>query len=155
MSSNAIDDILGCSKPKEAADTSLTAELEADAAEPEAYRPFLFRSRPQMDFTVIEAPASEAPGAWHGFMYHTLRHPKHEVREGQEFLSFTADGIAVVMQGTGLRAIFLAMMRHTLIEIRAYDGKLILDGSTCITRLEVNDAVERIAAAGGAARLVK
>lgn len=149
MSSNAIDDILGRSKGKDEPKNSLADELTADAAEPEVYRPYLSRSRPQMAFAMIEAT-----GTAHGFMYHTLRHPKHERREGEEFLSFTADGIAVVMQGSGLYVLFLALLRHTLIEVRAYDGKPIADGTTRITRLEVADAMERLAA-GAPARLVK
>jgi hypothetical protein len=145
--SSAIEAILGKSKGKD--EPSPADELAADAVEPEGYRPYLMRARPQMAFALIEST-----GTAHGFMYHTLRHPKHEVRDGEEFLSFAADGIAVVMQGSGLYILFLALLRHTLIEVRAYDGKAITDGTTRITRLEVSDAVERLAA-GAQARLVK
>ena len=110
------------------------AELVEEDAEPEGYRPYISRSRPQMGFTLIERG-----GTMHGFMYHTVRHPKHQLRDGDEFLSFTADGLAVVMQGQGLKILFRAMIRHTLVEGREHDGKAVVDTPTRIDRLAVVD----------------
>jgi hypothetical protein len=133
---SAIDAILGKSAaPTAGDDQSAAEELRREAAEPDTYRACVIRSRPQMGFAL-----AESDGTLHGFMYHTLRHPKHQVRNGEEFLSFTADGMAVVMQGTGLRTVFLALLRHTLAEAREYDGsKPIEDGSIKVERLEVRD----------------
>ena len=134
-----IDSILGKSTGvADDADKKSSADLYAFAEPPETYRPSVIHPRPQMAFGVVEAS-----GTMHGFMYHTLRHPKHQVRGGEEFLSFTADGIAVVVQGTGLRVVFLAMLRHVLVELREYDGKPIGDTATRITRLAIVDPQEK------------
>ena len=110
------------------------AELQAEATEPEGYRPYVTRSRAQMGFTVIEAN-----GTRHGFQYHTLRHPKHERRDGVEQLSFTADGMAVAMEGRGLVMLHAALVRGTLAEVRAYDQRPMQDNATCIDHLRVID----------------
>lgn len=137
MSRSAIDEILGTAGPDE---KTTAAELLADTAEPDSYRPYIIRARAQVGFTVIEAD-----GTRHGFQYHTLRHPKHQVREGEEFLSFTADGLAVVIQGQGLVVLHSALVRGTLAEVREYDRKPVGELVTKIVRLEVQDTQERTA----------
>jgi hypothetical protein len=145
---STIDDILGRNSGATAKDADIVqTELLADVEEPETYRPYLVRSRPQVMFSLIESD-----GTSHGFQYHALRHPKHQVRNGEEFLSFTADGLAVVMQGERLRILYLALLRYTLAEAREYDRKPMGELLTKITRLEVEDVQERVKAAP---RLVK
>lgn len=144
MSRNAIDELLGRTAPSSPAPApvpatassaqEVQAELIEEAAEPDEYRPYILRTRPQMGFTLVEAS-----GTLHGFMYHTLRHPKHQRRDGHEFLSFTADGLAVVMQGRGLALLFRALVRHTLAEVREFDGKAGPETVTRIDRLGVVD----------------
>ncbi|MDN3568715.1 hypothetical protein ACFQY5_35980 [Paeniroseomonas aquatica] len=155
MSVNAIDAILGRKNDpvagKAAEDASaVQSELLAEAAEPDAYRPYIIRARPQLGFTLIEND-----GTRHGFQYHALRHPKWQRRNGEEFMSFTADGLAVVMQGRGLTILHAALVRGTLAEVREHDGKqpVSADTTTQIDRLEVQDAEER--AAAQSPRLVK
>ncbi len=113
------------------------AELFADMAETDTYRPFLVRPSAQIAFLVIEAD-----GTMHGFLYHTLRHPRFQVRGGEEFISFVSDGVAVVMQGTAMRVMFRALVRHTLIEVQEYDGKPQGELATRIARLEVADPLD-------------
>ena len=68
-------------------------------------------------------------------------------------MRFTSDGTAVVMEGSALKVVFLAIMRHTLMELREYDQRpLSQDMPTCITRLEVNEPGQR---GSPPARLVK
>ena len=119
-----------------AGDTAKTAmaELFADTAESDSYQPFLVRPSAQISFILVEAN-----GTMHGFLYHTLRHPKFEVRGGEEIISFVSDGIAVVMQGVGMRVMFRALIRHALMEVHEYDGKPPGEIKTRITRLEVDD----------------
>ena len=143
MSNTFLDTILGRppadEETAEQAQDHVALEIAEQAKEPDNYRPYVTRPRPQMAFAVIEKG-----GTLHGFMYHQLRHPKHETRGEQEFLSFTADGAAVNMQGTGLRVIALAMLRHCLIEVREYDGKQpVVNQETRIDRLQVVDTTER------------
>jgi hypothetical protein len=80
-------------------------------------------------------------GTLHGFMYHGINHPKFQVKDGEEFLSFTYSGTAVVMTGTGLRRIFEALMRHTLRAVYEYDGRPVKEGAPVITRVSVKQAV--------------
>ena len=143
MSDNVIDAIFGevgaADRASAArAEEQARAELAAEAAEPEFYRPYIARARPQMGFAVVEKN-----GTMHGFQYHTLRHPMHEKRDGEEYLSFLADGCAVVMQGKGLKLLFRALIRQTLAEAREYDGKPVEDISARIDRLSVADLGER------------
>lgn len=134
----SIEELLGRKAPTTEAAAPVRAseppELLEEDTEPDGYRPYLTRSRPQMGFTVIEKD-----GTLHGFMYHTLRHPKHQRRDGIEFLSFGADGMAVVMQGRGLATLFRALVRHTLIEAREYDGQDKRETIARIDRLQVQD----------------
>lgn len=148
MSGNPIDQILG--RRSAQADSAIAedvqtvqAELLAEAAEPDAYRPYVIRSRPQLGFTLIEKDSTR-----HGFHYHTLRHPKWQQRGGAEFLSFVADGLAVVMQGRGLVLLHAALVGGKLAEIREYDGEQQRNAGapTRIDRLEVQDAEERMTA---------
>ena len=148
MSGNPIDQILGRRSAQADSSTAedvraVQAELLADAAEPDAYRPYIIRARPQLGFTLIEKD-----GTRHGFHYHTLRHPKWQRRNGEEFLSFVADGFAVVMQGRGLTLLHAALVGGKLAEIREHDGEqpVSADATTQIVRLEVQDAEERMAA---------
>jgi hypothetical protein len=141
--SSAIDDILGKKVQEKPGDElkAMQDELAAEAAALDSYRPYVVRSRPQLGFVVIEAN-----GTRHGFQYHTLRHPKHERRNGDEFLSFHADGLAVVMQGTGLTVLHSALVRAALVEVREYDNlPMTAKNPTKITRLEVQDVQQRMA----------
>lgn len=104
--------------------------------------------RPAMGFFI-----EQKDGTLDGFMYHGINHPKFQVREGEEFLSFTYSGTAVVMTGTGLRRIFEALMRHTLHAIYEYDGRPIKDGVPIITRISIKQAVPK--PAGEALELVR
>ena len=134
--SNAINRILG--------------QAVRDAKESDSYRGFVDSgNRPQMGFIIVHAS-----GDMHGFMYHSINHPTYQVRNGDEFISFTHSGTAVTMQGTGLKIVFTAMMRHTLMEIREYDNRPIEDGTPTIMRLAITDTAPR-AKIEPAARLVK
>ena len=79
-------------------------------------------------------------GTLEGFMYHAINHPKFQIRDGEEFLSFTHSGTAVVMSGTGLRRIFDALMRHTLSAIFEYDGQPRNEGDAMVIRLSIKQA---------------
>lgn len=150
---SAIEDILGRKAEDKAGDElkAVQAELAADAAPLDAYRPYVVRSRQQLGFLLIEAG-----GKRHGFYYHTLRHPVHERRGGEELLSFHADGLAVVMQGTGLVVLQSALLRGWMVEAREYDGLPVAAGNpTKITRLEVEDVQQRMRAQQPPPRLVK
>lgn len=118
------------------------ARAQEDDAEPDGYRPYVIRG-PRPSFSVVEAS-----GKRHGFAYHNLRHPKHEVHHGSEFLSFLSDGCEVIMQGKGLLTIYHGMLRHTLWEMRAHDGQQPhadeKQKGTAITRLEVVEPQERL-----------
>lgn len=122
--------------------TPTPRQQQDDDDEPDGYRPCLIRG-PRPSFSVVEAG-----GKRHGFGYHALRHPVHEVVQGDEYLSFLADGCAVTMQGRGLLPIFHGMLRHTLWELRCHDGKQkMFDDQTrgmIITRLEVVEPQERL-----------
>lgn len=74
--------------------------------------------RPQMGFAV-----TRASGAMDGFLYHSLDNIRFLERDGLEFLTFTHRATAVTVQGSRLKTVFRAMMRHTLIEINEYDGR--------------------------------
>jgi hypothetical protein len=93
--------------------------------------------RPTMGFFI-----AHKDGTLDGFMYQGINHPKFQVRDGEEFLTFTDSGTAVVMTGSGLRQIFEALMRHTLKAVYEYDGRRpVKDGVPIITRLSVKHAV--------------
>src|SRR4051812_48476407 len=74
--SSAIDAILGKTAPDKSPGEGQSGEaaLLAEAAEPAAYQPYRIWPRPQLMFSLIEAD-----GTAHGFQYHALRHPKHQV----------------------------------------------------------------------------
>jgi hypothetical protein len=114
-------------------------ELATAATEPEHYRPLVARAQPQLAFCLVEAD-----GTLHGFPYHTMRHLKYRERNGATFVSFSSDGIAVVMQGDGMKVVFWGLQRHTLVEAREYDGKPVGDTTVRITRLTVQDTQERV-----------
>lgn len=141
MSANPIEQILGRgNQPAPSAPAPATPARPEDEqttllTEPAHYRPYIIWPRPQVAFCVVQQD-----GTMHGFQYHTLRHLKFERRDGDEFLSFTADGLAVVMQGRAMRVLFHALVRHTLLEAREYDGKPDPEGiATRIERLGVVD----------------
>ena len=100
-----------------------------------SYRPYHVWPFPQLMFSVIERDGTET-----AFQYHKLSRPKFERRNNVEFLSFAADGQAVTMQGSELRAVLLALKRYVLTEIREYDGRPAGKLPTKIDRLEVVDA---------------
>lgn len=120
--------------PSNADHNAELAELFADLAEPEHYRPYLTKPRPLLAFALIEKD-----GTMHGFQYFTVRHPKHQVQNGTDYLSFVADGMAVVIEGRGLAMLFRSLLRHTLAEAREYDGRPLGEDKTHISRLEVVD----------------
>jgi hypothetical protein len=112
---------------------------ESESADPNVYIgcDYNRNGRPVMGFYI-----EQKNGTLDGFMYHGINHPKFQVRDGEEFLSFTYSGTAVVMTGTGLRRIFEALMRHTLRAIYEYDGRSVKDDDTpVITRVSVTQAI--------------
>jgi hypothetical protein len=140
--SNAINRILG--------------QGTREARNTENYQAFVDSGgRPQMSFVI-----TRANGMMYGFSYHAMSVPRYDPRDG-EIISFSEGGVAVALQGTGIKVIFLAMMRRTLMEIREYDGRPIEDGAPRVTRLEVVDTNEEAAEPSrpqprrGTARLVK
>ncbi len=101
--------------------------------EPAEYRAFVDSgSRPQMGFSI-----TRANGDMDGFLYHSLDNMNFQTRNGEEFVSFSHRGKAVTMQGIGMRAIFRAIMRHTLMEIHEQDGRPVPEGQPCVTRLAI------------------
>ncbi|RYE51812.1 MAG: hypothetical protein EOP21_00380 [Hyphomicrobiales bacterium] len=126
----------------------IAAALVDDAAEPETYRPYFPKPHPQLMFSLIERDGTE----W-CFQYFTLRHLRHQTRNGEEFVSFVADGQAVVMQGSLLRVVLLGLKRYALSEVREYDGRPAGELPTRIDRLEIQDVPEQMARP--APRLVK
>ena len=132
--SNAINRILGSG-------TRPTIE------EPTDYRAFVDSGgRPQMGFSI-----TRANGDMDGFLYHLLDNVNFQTRNGAEFVSFSHRGKAVTMQGVGLRVIFRAMMRHTLMEIHEQDGRPVAPGEPSVTRL----AITVVGDASPAVRLAK
>src|SRR5665811_69974 len=86
--------------------------------EPNEYRSYVDSGgRRQMGFSI-----TRANGDMDSFLYHNLDNQQFQIRNGAEFLSFTHRGKAVTIQGTKLKVIFRAMMRHTLMEINEDDG---------------------------------
>lgn len=101
--------------------------------EPEGYRSFIDSGgRPQMGFFI-----ARADGTMDGFLYHSLDHLQFQVRGDQDYLTFTHRGTAVTIQGVGLRIIFKAIMRHTLMEIHENDGHESERDQPAITRIEI------------------
>jgi hypothetical protein len=118
--SNAINKILGTG----------TKSL---ADEPAEYRSFVDSGgRPQLGFSI-----NRSNDEMHGFLFHNLDNLLLQTRNGAEFLSFTHRGKAVTIQGTKLKVIFRAMMRHTLMEINEADGRPAEVGLPTIIRMEV------------------
>jgi hypothetical protein len=96
------------------------------------YRSIVTHSRPQMGFAI-----TRANGDMDGFLYHNLDNLHFEMRGAAEFLSFTHRGKAVTIQGKGMRAIFQAILRHTLAELNEPDGRPAQDGLPVIIRIAV------------------
>ena len=130
--SNAVDRILSATAKKAEAPTEYRALIESGG-------------RPQMGFSV-----THATGDMDGFLYHSLDNLNYQTRNGAEFLSFTHHAKAVTIQGTGLRVIFRAIMRHTAMELHQQDGRPAAAGEPVITRLEVTTVGQQ----GPAVRLV-
>ena len=126
---------LAAPPPTRREEDAAKAELFAEAATPDLYRPYITRARPLLGFAVIEKDGKTL----HGFQYHTMRHPKQQERDGKEYLSLAADGMALVIEGRGLAIVFRALMRHTLLEIREYDGKESSDPAVHISLVGVVD----------------
>lgn len=145
--SNIIDELLGRSPQKPGdprpegtdATAAAVAALVAEDAQPEGYRPYLARAIPQLGFVLVEKS-----GTMHGIQYPTISRLRHERRGGAEQVSFHADGLAVVMEGRGLSVIFRALVRHTLLEAREYDGTGGEAEATRIDRLGVVDTVPEL-----------
>lgn len=118
--SNSVNKILG-----------MTTRPSDEAAE---YRAFVDSGgRPQMGFSV-----THASGDMEGFLYHLLDNMQLQTRSGVDFLSFTHRARAVTMQGSGLRVIMKALVRHTLMEIHVENGKPAAEaGLPRVTRLDV------------------
>jgi hypothetical protein len=105
-------------------------------AEPSEYRSYIDSGgRPQMGFFI-----AQVDGTMDGFLYHSLDNIRFQVRNGSDFLTFTHRGTAVTIQGTGLKVMFKAMMRHTLMEIHENDGHESDRKQPQIVRLEVTPA---------------
>jgi hypothetical protein len=142
MSSSKFTDLYYGSKGKGQPADSPKPESQAEGAEgspdPDVYIgcDYNRNGRPVMGFYI-----EQKNGTLDGFMYHSINHPKFQVLDGEEFLSFTYSGTAIVMTGTGLRRIFEALMRHTLRAIHEYDGRPIKDGAPVVTRISVTQAV--------------
>jgi hypothetical protein len=101
--------------------------------EPAEYRAFVDSGgRPQMGFSI-----TRANGDMDGFLYHLLDNLNCQTRNGEEFVSFSHRGKAVTMQGIGMRSIFRAMMRHTLMEIHEQDGRPVAKGEPVVSRLAI------------------
>jgi hypothetical protein len=83
------------------------------------YEPFVDSGgRPQMGFVVSRGARTKD-----GFLYHSLDNIRFLEHEGAEFLTFTHRATAVTIQGQRLSVILRAIMRHTLMEINAPDGR--------------------------------
>ena len=116
-----------------AIDRILGAGIRSTLEEPTAYRAFVDSGgRPQMGFSI-----TRANGDMDGFLYHLLDNVNFQTRNGEEFVSFTHRGKAVTMQGVGMRAIFRAMMRHTLMEIHEQDGRRVEPGQPSVVKLAI------------------
>jgi hypothetical protein len=110
-------------------------------------------SRPQMGFSIIHAN-----GDMDGFMYHTLAHLRFETIGNREFLSFTHAGLAVVIEGVGLKDGYKHIMRHTLLEIHEHAGRQAEPVHPVILRVDVTDTQDDDGSQDArkpAARLVK
>jgi len=98
--------------------------------------------RPVMEFYIVHKD-----GKHEAFQYHDVKNkmfypidPQHP-DEGED-LRFTHDGTAVIMNGTGLRDVFLAMVRHTLKAIHEYDGRPVKEGASVIAKLTIKKPVK-------------
>jgi hypothetical protein len=127
---NKIRDILG--QRDDAADPDA-----AEAPDDGVYRAFIANrnGRPTMGFYI-----AHKDGNLDGFLYHGINHPKFQIRDREEFVSFTYSGTAAVMTGKKLRGIFDALMRHTLVSIHEYDGRKVADDAPIVTRISVKQA---------------
>jgi hypothetical protein len=110
------------------------------------YRSIVTQTRPQMGFAI-----TLANGDMEGLFYHNLDHLRFETRGKSEFLSFTHRATAVTIQGMGLKAVFQAIMRHTLAELNEPDGRPAKEGLPTIARVEITAAGQP----GPAVRLAK
>jgi len=110
------------------------------------YRSIVTHTRPQMGFAI-----TRANGDMEGFLYHNLDNLHLQTRNGAEFLSFTHRATAVTIQGTGLKTVFQAIMRHTLAEMNEPDGRPTKEGLPTIARIEVT----AVGQPGPAVRLAK
>ena len=130
----------GKAKPSTVVTTPALPETASEpAAVGEGYAGYDYNrnGRPVMGFHI-----AHKDGNLDGFMYHGINHPKFQIRDGQEFFSFTYSGTAVVMTGTRLRLIFDALMRHTLKAIYEDDGRRPISSDTpIVTRISVKQAV--------------
>lgn len=103
MSSN-LDKLLGRGAPLNAEPSSKRAMIDSGG-------------RPQMGFMI-----QQADGTIDGFLYHNLDNIRCQERNGKAFLSFTHRGTAVTIQGSNLKIIMRAIMRHTLVELHHRPG---------------------------------
>lgn len=148
-------ELYGGGKPKPStvvttAPAEAASEL-APAGEGYAGYDFNRNGRPVMGFHI-----AHKDGNLDGFMYHSINHPKFQIRDGQEFLSFTYSGTAVVMTGTRLKLIFEALMRHTLKAIYEEDGRRPISTDTpIVTRISIKQAVPKRIESSDGLELVK
>ena len=129
----SLEDILAKGGSAKAA----AAEMFGELAEPDTYEPYLLRPHAQVAVTL-----HKANGIRHGFLYHNLRHPRFEPCGDSDLISFTADGLACVIEGKGMGEMFDLLMLQTLLRIREYDGRPPGKLAARITRIEVADARE-------------
>lgn len=130
----------GHSAPAPAGDEQALAELREELQEPDFYRPYIIRARPVVGFSFVEKD-----GRSRGFQYHTLRLPDFRPGPpGKEILTFVADGMAIGMEGSGLKLLWRALVRHTLYEARQYDAKPETERSypLGVVRIERIDIIE-------------
>lgn len=117
--------------------------------EPTEYRAFVDSGgRPQMAFSLCRAN-----GNMDGFLYHALDNIAYETRGGLEFLSFNSRAKLVTIQGQQIAAIYRAMIRHTLMEIRETDGRAVPKDQPVVTGVAIS--ILNAPAAPTALRLAK
>ncbi|TWB34330.1 hypothetical protein [Nitrospirillum pindoramense] len=107
---------------------------EEPPEDPSVYRAFKTVSRTQMGFAAVQAG-----GKVNAFLYHSLANIQLESRAGAEFLSFTDNGRAITIQGSGLLVILHALLGGFLKEICVQDGRPAVPGQPVIRQMAITD----------------
>jgi hypothetical protein len=104
--------------------------------DPARYQAFIDSGgRPQGGFSV-----TLVSGDIHGFFYHALDDLTFVQQGETDLLSFTHRRRAVVIEGSGLRALMKALCRQTLMEIHEQDGRPTEPGQPVVTKIAVTDS---------------